>query len=95
MAKEKEVKKGSGEMKNEMTLQEAKEYRASLHRPEKRTLNDQEKRDAFRIYWAQAKRQYGKSKDIEEILWVHLKSAKMDEPEQFEAGISHFGLKKI
>lgn len=83
------------ERKEEMTLEEAKAYRASLYREEKKELSDIEKREQFRIFWAQEKAKYGKSKDLEEILWVHLKSTKKDAPEQFEAGIRHFGLTKI
>jgi hypothetical protein len=79
----------------EMTMDEAKAFRASLHKPEVRKLTDKEKREQFRVFWAKAKRQYGKTKQLEEILWTHLKSAKMDELEKFEAGIAHFGLKKV
>ncbi len=81
--------------KREMTQEEAKAFRASLYKPEVRTLTDKEKREQFRVFWAKAKKQYGKSKELEEILWVHLKSTKQDEPEKFEAGIAHFGLKKV
>ena len=79
----------------EMSLEEAKAFRASLHVPKKKSFSEQEKREEFRIYWAQEKSKYGKSKDLEQILWVHLKSAKFDEPEQFEKGLQHFGLKAI
>lgn len=79
----------------EMTAAESRAYRASLAPAIEQTLSDEDKREAFRIFWAQAKAQYGKSRDLEEILWLHLKTIKMDKPEQFEAGISHFGLNKI
>jgi hypothetical protein len=52
-------------------------------------------REAFKLFWAQEKSKYGKSKDLEEILWCHLKAIKMDHPEKFEDGIAHFGFKKI
>lgn len=81
--------------KSEMTLQEAKAYRASLAPKDKRKLDDHEKREQFRIFWAENKYKYGKAKDLEPILWVHLQSAKLDDPENFEAGLAHFGLKKI
>jgi hypothetical protein len=81
--------------KREMTLEESKAFRASLYKPEVRELTEKEKREQFRVFWAKSKKQYGKSKELEEILWVHLKSTKMAEPEKFEAGIAHFGLKKV
>ena len=79
----------------EMTAEEARAYRASLARPVVKPLSEQEKRDAFRLYWAQEKYKYGKSKDLEGVLWLHLKSSKMDDPSKFAEGMKHFGLKKI
>ena len=79
----------------EMTLEEARAYRASLHKPESVVLSAEEKRDEFRKFWAQEKYKYGKSKDLEPILWLHLKATKQDEPAKFEDGIAHFGLKKL
>jgi hypothetical protein len=79
----------------EMTAEEAKAFRASLAKPEARQLTEKEKREQFRVFWAKCKRKYGKTKSIEEIIWLHLKSSKMDEPEKFEAGLAHFGLKKV
>jgi hypothetical protein len=79
----------------EMTSDEAKAYRASLHKPTKKKLTMQEKREAFRLFWAKEKAKYGKKKDLEGILWMHLVSSKLDEPEDFTKGVSHFGLKKI
>ena len=81
--------------KSEMTLQEAKAYRASLAPQDDKKLDDHEKREQFRLFWAENKYKYGKAKDLEDILWVHIKSAKLDEPKDFEAGLTHFGLKKI
>lgn len=81
--------------KSEMTLQEAKAYRASLAPQDDKKLDDHEKREQFRLFWAENKYKYGKAKDLENILWVHIKSAKLDNPKDFEAGLAHFGLKKI
>lgn len=78
-----------------MSVAEAREYRASQYKASKPELTEQEKREAFRVYWAQEKSKYGKSKDLEPVLWLHLKSMKMDAPEQFENGIKHFGLTKV
>lgn len=93
MSEEKSQKK---EKKSEMTLQEAKAYRMSLNgAPAERKLEDHEKREQFRLFWAENKYKYGKAKDLEPIIWAHLKSAKLDDPENFDKGLAHFGLKKI
>lgn len=90
-----EDKRKPRDLAPEMTLEEARAYRASLYRPEVKRLSEIEKREAFRLYWASEKYKYGKTKDLEEILWLHLKSTKRDEPNKFEDGINHFGLQKI
>ena len=51
-------------------------------------------REAFRVFWASQKRHYNRPKDIEEILWAHLKATGHTRPELFEKGLAHFGLKK-
>jgi hypothetical protein len=79
----------------EMSLEESKAYRASLYKPEARALSGLEKREQFRIFWAKEKKKYDKPKELEQILWVHLKAVKLDDPEKFEAGLKHFGLKKV
>lgn len=91
----KQEKKKEKQEKSEMTLKEAKAYRQSLHKEKVTQLDDHEKREQFRLYWAENKYKFGKAKDLEEILWVHLKSVKLDDPENFEKGLAHFGLKKI
>ena len=78
-----------------MTLAEAKARRASLHKPQPKALNDTQKREAFRGFWASNKKKYGKPKAIEKALWLHLQSIEMDQPEQFAKGLEHFGLKKV
>lgn len=79
----------------QMTPEEAKAYRASLYVPQVKKLTEQQKREEFRLFWAKEKRKYGKTKDLEEVVWLHLKSSNLDEPSQFEAGLKHFGLKKV
>lgn len=92
MAEEKEIKKKKE--KEEMTLAEAKAYRAALYKQVVQELTEQERKEQFRLFWAQERHNYGKAKDLEEILWLHLKSSKMDSPEKFQDGLNHFGLKK-
>lgn len=79
----------------EMTVEEARAHRVSLHKPEAIELSVEECREEFRKFWAQQKSKYGKSKDLEEILWLHLKAVEKAKPESFEAGLAHFGLKKV
>jgi hypothetical protein len=84
------------EPRAEMSTEEAKAFRAALYvAPAAKPLTDTQKREQFRVFWAKAKRQYGKPKSLEQILWLHIKSAKLDSPEQFEAGMKSFGLKKV
>jgi len=88
-------KKEKQEKKSEMTLEEAKAYRMSLNVAKEVKLEDHEKREKFRIFWAENKYQYGKAKDLEPILWEHLKASKLDDPKDFDKGLAHFGLKKV
>lgn len=83
------------EKKSEMTLAEAKAYRMSLNKATVTKLEEHEKREQFRLFWAENKYKYGKAKDLEHILWEHLKSSKLTDPENFDKGLAHFGLKKI
>lgn len=79
----------------QMSADEARKYRAALYKPEQKKLSLREKREAFRVWWAQEKSKYGMSKDLEEVLWLHLEAVKMNEPDKFENGVNHFGLKKV
>jgi hypothetical protein len=79
----------------EMTIEEARAFRAAKHVDMPKKMSEPQKREAFRMFWAQNKAKYGKKKDLEGVLWVHLKAIKMDTPDKFNAGISHFGLKRI
>ncbi len=51
-------------------------------------------RESFRAFWAVVKKEYSKPKELEEVLWAHLKAIGYDKPELFEQGLKHFGLKK-
>lgn len=92
---EKIAKEKKQEVKQEMTLEEAKAYRASLYKDAPNKLDEQQKREQFRLFWAEKKYQYGKTKDLEDILWLHLQASKLDDPESFDKGLANFGLKKI
>lgn len=79
----------------EMSLEEAKAYRASLAKPFNKPLTEKQKREAFRMYWAQNKRKYGMTNKLESVLWLHLVATKNDEPSNFERGLDNFGIKKV
>lgn len=81
--------------KQEMSLEEARIWRASRYKEVPRVLNEDQKREAFRIFWAANKSKYEKAKSIEKALWLHLKAIDMDAPENFANGLANFGLKKI
>jgi hypothetical protein len=80
----------------EMTLEEAKAYRASLAKPASaKPLSQKQKRDAFKVYWTQNKKKYGMTNKLEQVLWLHLVSTNNDSPESFEDGLKNFGIKKV
>lgn len=78
----------------EMSIEEARALRAAKHNSLPKQTSEQEKRETFRLFWAQEKSRYGKDKGLEPILWLHLKAIKMDTPEKFKRGLEHFGLKE-
>ena len=83
------------ELAPEMTLEEAQALRASRHVALEKPLTEKQKREAFKIYWAQNKRKYGMTNKLENVLWLHLVATKNDEPALFENGLKNFGIKKI
>jgi len=48
----------------------------------------------FQEWWAANRKSYDRPKDLEEIIWAHLKAVGCNSPEKFEEGTTHFGLKK-
>jgi hypothetical protein len=75
-------------------LDAARQMRLAMAKP-KSPKNDEDNREKFADFWARQKRVYGKEKDLEEVLWLHLKAINHDEPSLFEKGIENFGLKKV
>jgi len=54
-------------------------------------LRESEKREEFRKYFTKLKRKLDLDKNLENVIWLHLKSIKMDTPELFDKGIQNFG----
>lgn len=79
----------------EMTLAESAAWRASLYKPEAPKLSDEEKKEAFRQYWATERSKYNQPRDLEQVLWLHAIATKKTDPSQFDEMIQHFGFKKI
>ena len=76
-------------------LDEARQARLEFIKNKAPKKVDSDFKVSFQEFWAQNRRSYGKGKELEEIIWLHLKAIKHDKPELFEAGIKHFGLTKI
>lgn len=89
------AKKQAQPQNEEMTLEEARALRAARHIAVTKPLSQKQKREAFKIYWAQNKRKYGMTNKLENVLWLHLVATKNDEPALFEAGLKNFGIKKV
>jgi hypothetical protein len=51
-------------------------------------------KESFKAWWAAKKKEYKRPKELEEILWAHLKATGNSTPDKFETGVEHFGLKK-
>jgi len=79
----------------EMSIEEARALRAANHASRQKEPTEKDNREAFRIFWAQEKAKYGKGKELEPILWLHLKAIGMDSPEKFTSGLKNFGLKEV
>lgn len=82
-------------LKEEMSLEEAKAFRASLVKEQPAAISDKEKRESFKRFWAENKKYYKRASKLEEVIWLHLKAVKMDHPSKFQEGLKHFGLKKV
>lgn len=87
-------KKTTEEIVRESLEKEQMEYKASRKVNFEAPSTAENVREQFSAFWAVAKKSYKRSKDMEDILWAHLKSSGFDKPEFFEKGIEHFGLKK-
>lgn len=75
-------------------LEAARRMRLNMAKRQQQDEKD-DYRQQFSDYWSVERKKYNKDKDLEGILWLHLKSIKHDKPSLFEKGIKHFGLKKV
>jgi hypothetical protein len=98
----KEDKKLSREAQIDDLQQRLAEGRAlrlklSQTKNKKETFTEKELRTKFEEYWNLNKAKFTEksSKELEEVLWFHLKSSGYSSPEKFEEGIVHFGYKPV
>lgn len=96
--KEQEIKdkiSAQDAMRNELRRKrEARQAKAAGGDQAQQAQNKVRNRESFRVFWAQAKKEYGRPKELEDTLWVHLCSAGFSSPENFSRGLAHFGLTK-
>lgn len=50
-------------------------------------------REEFRKFFVKIKSKLGLSSEMEQVIWLHFKSAGFDKKDKFEEGIKHFGYK--
>jgi hypothetical protein len=50
-------------------------------------------REEFRKYFVGLKRKLNLAPELENVLWLHLKTMGMDKKEKFNEGVEHFGYK--
>ena len=53
----------------------------------------EDSREEFRKYFIGLKRKLKLAPELENVIWLHLKTIGMDSKEQFNDGIKHFGYK--
>lgn len=75
-------------------LDRARQMRIAMAKQNKAPEADVDAKEAFRVFWTSARKSYDRPKELEEVLWAHLKASGYDKPELFQAGLEHFGLKK-
>lgn len=54
---------------------------------------EENSREEFRKFFIKIKGKLSLTQDMEEVIWIHFKSAGFDSKEKFEEGIKHFGYK--
>lgn len=79
-------------LSNEDKLQKAKELRLRKAGITVKQL-EENTREEFRKYFAKIKRTLSLSSDMEEIVWLHLKSTGFNRKDKFDDGLRHFGYK--
>ena len=69
----------------------AKEKRAAAWEAKQKEEKAENSRDEFRKFFIKIKGKLNLAGDMEEVIWIHFKSAGFNKKEKFEEGIKHFG----
>ena len=51
-------------------------------------------KEEWDLFWVKNRKSYSETKELGEIIWLHLKAIKHDKPEKFIEGIKNFGINK-
>jgi len=55
--------------------------------------DEKDHQEEWNLFWTRNRKAYKETKEIGEIIWLHLKAIGCNRPEKFEQGIKNFGLK--
>lgn len=84
-----ETKNEKKENKKELTPREMRIALAEANKKEE-TSEAVNVKEEFRIFFARKKEKLSLDKDLEKIIWMHIRSSGHCSPEFFEAGFNHF-----
>lgn len=93
--KKKENTEEKKELSQEERIAQAKEKRKKAWEEKQKQDGSEERirREEFRRFFVRIKGKLKIGKEMEEILWLHLKASGFDTKDKFEKGIKHFGYK--
>lgn len=89
MAENKKRKKLSEDEK----IAKARKRKVAIAKEPKVFVAETDQRESFRLYFIKLRKKLGLKRDLEEIIWTHLKAIGHDKEELFDAGIENFGYK--
>lgn len=81
--------------KNKDKIAKARKKRIALaeERGVKKTQEKDVSREDFRKYFLKINKKLKINKNLEEAIWIHLKTIKCNKKELFDKGLKHFGFK--
>ena len=77
----------------EKSIERARKKRIALAKEKNIKIDETDQRKAFKKYFLKTSKKYNIRKDLEDIIWIHLKTIKKDSEELFDQGLKHFGIK--
>lgn len=82
--------KSKSESKKELSPRERRKL-AWESKQKNSSTDEKVEREAFRKFFAKIKGKLKLEKDMEKVIWLHLKATGFDKKDKFEKGIKHFG----